>query len=168
MSVEEVESIVSALPTRLRLRACVLLITAGTIFGSGCDSRECSSLGSLRVGELVPSFAGVTDTGVAFHTRDSWTNLTVYAIADAYPPLRVDTGKSIPSIRAQKLGARLVQSGDGKVAHLFGMKVVAGEPFRYDTKLVVLCDTNCRILRIWKPAGVDDLDELLSQIAIHK
>ena len=167
MSVEELESIVSGLPTRLRLRGCALLITAGTLFGGGCDSRECSNHGSLRVGELVPSLAGVTDTGAPFHTREPWTNLTVYAIADTHPPLRIDTGKTVPSIRAQKLGARLVRSGDGKVAQQFGMSVVAGKPLRYDTKIVVLCDTNCRILRIWKPAGVDDLDDLLSPIEIR-
>lgn len=154
--------------THMRIRACVLLITAGTILCSGCGPRECSTHGSLRVGELVPSLAGVTDTGEPFHTRDPWTNLTIYAVADTCPPLRVDTGKAVPSVQARKLGARLVQSGDGKVAHQFGMKVGAGEPFRYDTAMVVLCDTNSRILRIWKPATVADLDELLARFAAQQ
>ena len=154
--------------THMRICARVLLVTAGTILCGGCGPRECSSHGSLRVGELIPGLDGVTDTGERFHTRDPWTNLTIYAVSATYPPLRVDTGKAVPSIRAQKLGARLVRSGDGKAARQFGMKVVHGEPFRYDTAMVVICDTNGRILRIWKSAGVDDLDELLHQIEVQQ
>jgi hypothetical protein len=119
------------------------------------------------VGEIIPSLAGVTDTGESFHTRNPWTNLTIYAVADTYPDLHVDVGKAVPSVHAQKLGARLVLSSDGKAARQFGMKVMSGNSFRYDTRLVVLCDTNCRILRIWKSAGVDDLDELLNQIDVQ-
>ena len=154
--------------THMRICARVLLVTAGTILCGGCGPRECSSHGSLRVGEFIPGLGGVTDAGEPFDTRDPWTNLTIYAVADTYPPLRVDTGKAVPSIRAQKLGARLVRSGDGKAARQFGMKVVPGEPFRYDTAMVVLCDTNCRILRIWKPATVADLDELLTRFAAQQ
>ena len=145
----------------MRMHSWWVLMAVITIFCDGCGTRECSSHGSLRVGDLVPSLAGVTDTGETFHTRDPWTNLTIYAVADTYPPLRVDTGKAVQSILARKLGARLVLSGDGKIAHEFGMKVVADEPFRYDTSLLVLCETNCRVLRIWRSAGVEDLDDLL-------
>lgn len=151
---------------RTPLRA--VLIAAIAILCDGCGTRECASHGLLRVGELVPSLTGVTDSGEFFHTRNPWTNLTIYAVADTHPPLRVNTGKAVPSIRAQKLGVRLVLSGDGKMAHQFGMTVAAEKPFRYDTAMLVLCDTNCRVLRIWRPAGLGDLDDLLKQLEAER
>lgn len=38
-----------------------------------------------------------------------------------------------PNQTLQSLKVNVIGSGDGKVAHQFGMKVGAGEPFRYDT-----------------------------------
>ncbi len=149
----------------------LLLMVVLPVFCGGCrpSPQECSSHGALRVGELIPGLSGVTDTGEDFHTRDTWTNMTIYCIADSQPDLHVDTGEAVPSLRARQLGARLVRSADGKAAKYFGVNVVCGKKLRYDTSMVVLCDTNCRVLGIWRSAGVEDLDELLKHVEVdHK
>jgi len=141
--------------------ALAVLLCGGRSPESG--PRAQASYGSLEVGKQIPGFGSVSDTGEHYQSREPWTNLTIYSIAPEHPPCTVDVGEKVPSPRARKMGARLMRTGDPKVAKLFGMKVVHGKPFRYDTTMVVICDEKCRVLRIWTSAGIDDLDNLLKQ-----
>ena len=142
-----------------------LLVAVAVLFGGGCRQESfpeaCSSHGSLRVGATIPSFAAVIETGEHFHSLDPWTNLTIYSVAQGHPDFSVDVGEAVSSLTARKVGARLVRTSDGVVANLFGMKVASEGPFRYDTTIVAICDTNCRVLHIWKSAAVEDLERLL-------
>jgi len=152
-------------------RAPAVLLAAVAIL-CGCAGlhhiQERSSHGSLRVGAPIPSFAAVTETGQHFHSRDSWTNLTIYSVGQAHPDFSLDVAEDVSSLAVRKMGARIVRTRDGVVANLFGMKVAKEEPFEYDTTMVVICDTNCLVLRIWRSAGVEDLDELLKQLEVSR
>jgi hypothetical protein len=157
----------------MHILGLILTVSVAAVLFAGCGfgSRQIEELagyGPLRVGERIPGSTGVTTTGEKFTAGDPWTNLTIYCVADTEPPFSVEVGNTMSSIRARQLGARVVRSSDGKMAHQFGIKLVAQEPWRFDTSLVVLCDTNSRILRIWKPATTDDLDELLTRFATQQ
>lgn len=126
------------------------------------------SYGSLKVGELMPSFASASPTGETYHSQEPSKSLTIYSVATGHPSFALDVGEKVPSPRAQKMGARLFRTGDYKIAKLFGMKVVNGKPSGYDTSMLVLCDAKCRVLRIWTSAGIDDLDMLLKQFEAER
>ena len=147
-----------------------LLVAVLVLLGGGCSQEllpeACSSHGSLRVGATIPSFAAVTETGDRFHSMNPWTNLTIYSVAQDHPDFSVDVGESVSSVSARKAGARVVRTKDGVVAGLFGMKVACEKPLQYDTAIVVICDTNCRVVRIWRSANVGDLDQLFKYLEV--
>ena len=126
------------------------------------------SYGSLKVGKLMPSFGSASPNGEHYHSQEPWKSFTIYSVSADAPPFALDVGEKLPSTRAQKMGARLFRTGDNKLAKLFGMKVVQGKEFRYDTSMLVLCDAKCRVLRIWTSAGIDDLDMLLKQFEAER
>ena len=142
----------------------LLAVTLGLIPGCGISRwriRECQHSGSLQVGQKIPSFTGSTQTGESLHSGQVWTNLTIYCVADNLPAFQLDTGAAVSSRRARQLGARVIQTGDGVAAGLFGLHVSSEQPFHYDTSLVVLVGSDARVLRIWRGAKVTDLDALL-------
>ncbi len=157
----------SAMFPRFRMIVVLgILLCGGHAAESGPVVQE--SHGSLKVGKLMPSFATASPTGEHYHSQEPWKSFTIYSVSADAPSFALDVGEKLPSPRAQKMGARVFRTGDYKIAKLFGMKVVHGKPSGYDTSMVVLCDSKCRVLRIWTSARIDDLDNLLKQFEAER
>ena len=144
------------------------VVALAVVLLDGCSKKSGpvtqSSHGLVEIGKQMPSFSFVSETGVHYHSREPWTNLSIYSIAAEHPPVAVDEGDKIMSASARKIGSRVFRMSDGKVAKIFGMKMLEGKQVRYDTSMIAIADKNCTVLGIWTAATLDDLDVLLKQL----
>ncbi len=118
---------------------------------------------SLKIGEPVPSFTGTSRTGKEIRPDFPAGKFFIHFIDDqmGLPCLDLECGKEAEAV--VKKGGHLHGGGDGKLAKLFGVKLVSSSPWKFDTSLMVVTDEKGQILAIYENAGLKDMDEILKE-----
>ncbi|MCP4719877.1 MAG: hypothetical protein GY860_10515 [Desulfobacteraceae bacterium] len=138
---------------------CLLLL--------GCESiSRHDEFRSLQIGEPVPGFTATSRTGKEIRPDFPVGKFFIHFIEDqmGLPCLDLECGKEAESV-VEKEG-HLHAAGDGKLAKLFGVKLVSSSPWKFDTSLMVVTDGKGQILAIYENAGLEDIDEILKELEL--
>lgn len=131
----------------------------------GCDRSDTTvrSFGPLRMGDTLPSFTGVSDKGIAIGPTTPRGHFYVHVVNDALPPSCLDQecGPEGAIIVAQ--GGHLMGGSDGKLAKAFGVNLVSGNPYRFDTSLIIVTDDRARVVAIHPGLRLADAPEAARQ-----
>ncbi len=121
---------------------------------------------SLKIGEPVPGFTGTSRTGKEIRANFPAGKFFIHFIDDqmGLPCLDLECGKEAESVI--KKGGHLHGAGDGKLAKLFGVKLVSSSPWKFDTSLMVVTDEKGRITAIYENAGLKDIHGILKELEL--
>ena len=122
---------------------------------------EVSTFGPLALGQVAPHFTAVASSGEEFNSPLPPGKFTAYCIQNSLPPSCLDDGCGPAGQFVRNKGGRLVGICDLKGAGVFGVKGRPGHNAQLETSLVVLCDTNQRIVAIYKGATMADVESLV-------
>ncbi len=138
---------------------CLLLLNCKGI------SRH-DELRSLKIGEPVPGFTRTSRTGKEIRPDFPAGKFFIHFIDDqvGLPCLDLECGKEAESV-VEKEG-HLHAAGDGKLAKLFGVKLVSSSPWKFDTSLMVVTDRKGQIIAIYENAGLKDIDKILKELKL--
>lgn len=117
--------------------------------------------GPLSVGAALPSFSGMTGNGVEFGPTKPKAKFNVFFIHEAFPPTCLNNECRIKARYITEQGGNLIGASDGKMAALFGVKVVSVQPWQLSQSILVLVSDHGRILAIYEKVGTEEVDAVI-------
>lgn len=138
----------------------ITLIIPSTAFAQVVSLK---ALGPLAVGSQVPSFSGVSNNGREIGSTVPKGKFFVYFINDSLPPTCLDEECGAVGKRIAMHGGHLIGASDGKIATLFGVKLISGARWRFDRSLLVVASDNGQILGIFDQATMDAIEAVVGK-----
>jgi len=121
---------------------------------------------ALKIGENLPSFRGISDTGKEIGPTTPEGAFFIHFINDELPATCLDEecGQEAQKIVSQ--GGHLLGGSDGKYAHAFGIEVLSTSPWKLTVSLMVVADHEGIILAIYPQASLSMIEHVLIDLQL--
>lgn len=173
---------------------CLLFMNLSIVLHSKLFTpQSVAQFGSIKVGEPLPSFIGVSQSGIEVGpTYPKGGKFYIHVVDEQLPAccLDLECGKQAETVVNR--GGHLIGGSDGKYAKIFSVKMVKDltlttrvlhsiKPFaeklgwkiqvhwwRLETSLVVVADGEGRIIRIYKNAGIKHVPHIVRDLDVRE
>ena len=130
--------------------------------------RSVGSVGHLTVGGKLPGYSGISQSGIDVGPAEPKGEFHIHLIDDQLSPSCLDLECSDEMRCVVDRGAHVVGSSDGKLAKLFGIKLVSTRPWKLSAKVAIISSPDRTILNIYEDASISDVCSILSSGASNR
>ncbi len=147
-----------------------LIITAIIFFlATSCEQFESiDQFRSLKVGEEIKNFIGITENGIDVVPKKLTGRFIVYFINDKQPAFCFDQecGRIANSVIHN--GGHIISASDLKLAKLFDIKLISSTPWTFDASLIVIINAHGKIVEIYTNAKKSDVKKVVARYLNRK
>lgn len=151
----------------------VFLISICFFYINGCGLNtskhkleRIKEFGPLKVGDKIPGFNGLSKKGIDFTPASPHGKFHVFFINSKLEPSLLNKEFGPKSQIVINKGGHLKGGSDGKLAKLFGVRLISTSPWEFDTSLIVVADAETKIIAIYKNASLNYLNNILKELKL--
>lgn len=151
----------------------VFLISMCFFYINGCglntskhQIQRIKEFGPLKVGNKVPNFTGVSKKGIDFTPTNPHGKFHVFFINSKLEPTLLNEEFGPKAQIVINKGGHLKGGSDGKLAKLFGVRIISTSPWEFNTSLIVIADAETKIIAIYKDISLDYLTNILKELKL--
>lgn len=143
---------------------CVFLIKGNMVYSEELQSIQ--AFGKTKVGDVVPSFSGVSETGKKVSSTTPEGKFFMYFINDQLPPICLDEecGKEATHIVMKE--GHFIGGGDGKYAKIFDVQLISTTPWKFNASLMIVANCKREILAIYKNAHLTHIEKIIIDLRL--